>query len=138
MTIEFSIKRDFADVLPFIDAIRTQADSERESLGFLPEPAYAEHARQKKVVLLTARDAAGNHYVGHLLFGGIFPHMRVRQIAVAPAYRRQGHATTLLRALISQGEKEGYLSISANVAADLVAANAFYQRNGFVLDLAIS
>jgi len=132
MTSKFFIRRDFADIEPFLDAVRAQADSEREALGFLPEPAYAEHARQRKLILLLTKVGKVTSYTGHLLFGGIFPHLRVRQICIAPKYRRQGHATTLLRALISQGEKEGYLSITANVAADLTAANSFYETNGFL------
>ena len=38
-----------------------------------------------------------------------------------------------MRALTSQAEHEGYLSISATVAADLHSANRFYERNGFKL-----
>jgi predicted nucleic acid-binding protein/ribosomal protein S18 acetylase RimI-like enzyme len=132
MSDRYFIRRDFIDISPFLDAIRTQADSEREALGFLPEPAYAEAARQRKVILLLSRDGDQISYAGHLLFGGIFPFMRVRQISVAAKFRRSSQATTLLRALIAQAEKEGYLSIVANVATDLAGANAFYERNGFV------
>ena len=41
-------------------------------------------------------------------------------------------APQLIRGLVSQAESEGYLSISAHVAADLKAANYFYERNGFI------
>ncbi|MDP1867674.1 MAG: GNAT family N-acetyltransferase [Bradyrhizobium sp.] len=132
MTDRYFIRRDFVDIFPFLDAIRAQADSEREALGFLPEPAYAEAARQRKIILLLSQNGDQISYAGHLLFGGIFPSMRVRQISVTARSRRSGQATTLLRALIAQGEKEGYLSIVANVATDLAGANAFYERNGFV------
>lgn len=106
MTVRFSICRHFADTFPYLTAIRSQADSERAALGFLPEPAYAESARQQKLILLLAKDESGSDYAGHLLFGGIFPTLRVRQICVAPKFRRQGHATILLRSLISQAEKK--------------------------------
>jgi ribosomal protein S18 acetylase RimI-like enzyme len=132
MAGHYSIRRDFVDISPFLNAIRAQADSERDSLGFLPEPAYAEAARQRKLILLISQDGNQCSYAGHLLFGGIFPLLRVRQIVVSADSRRNGQATTLLRALIAQGEKEGYLSIIANVATDLVAANSFYERNGFL------
>jgi predicted nucleic acid-binding protein/GNAT superfamily N-acetyltransferase len=132
MAERYSIRRDFADILPFLDAVRAQADSERKALGFLPEPAYAEAARQRKLILLISQDGDQSTYAGHLLFGGIFPILRVRQIAIAKKSRRNGQATTLLRALIAQGEKEGYLSIVANVATDLLGANSFYERNGFL------
>jgi predicted nucleic acid-binding protein/GNAT superfamily N-acetyltransferase len=132
MSIRLLIRRDFADISPLLDTIRAQADSERRSLGFLPEAAYAEAARQRKLILLVSDDRGEISYVGHLLFGGIFPTLRVRQIVITPKLRRLKHASTLLRSLVSQGEKEGYLNIVANVASDLSEANAFYERNGFV------
>lgn len=132
MAKHYFIRRDYVDISPFLSAIRAQADSERQALGFLPEPAYAEAARQRKLILLLSQTGDQISYAGHLLFGGIYPVMRVRQISMAPDSRRSGQATTLLRALIAQGEKEGYLSIVANVATDLAGANAFYEKNGFV------
>jgi predicted nucleic acid-binding protein len=132
MAERFLIRRSFLDIIPFLDAIRTQADSERNALGFLPEGAYAEAARQRKLILLVSDDGQNTSYAGHLLFGGIFPTLRVRQIVIAPKHRRGRHAGTLLRSLIAQGEKEGYLNVVANVATDLLEANAFYERNGFV------
>jgi predicted nucleic acid-binding protein/ribosomal protein S18 acetylase RimI-like enzyme len=132
MVERYLIRRDFADIFPFLDAIRAQADSERDALGFLPESAYAEAARQRKLILLISQEGPQSSYAGHLLFGGIFPVLRVRQIAVRAKSRKKGQATTLLRALIAQGEKEGYLSVVANVATDLVGANSFYEKNGFL------
>jgi ribosomal protein S18 acetylase RimI-like enzyme/predicted nucleic acid-binding protein len=132
MVERYFIRRDFVDIHPFLDDIRAQADSERDALGFLPEPAYAEAARQRKLILLISQNGSQHSYAGHLLFGGIFPVLRVRQIAIATKSRRNGQATTLLRALIAQGEKEGYLSVVANVATDLIGANSFYERNGFL------
>lgn len=129
--MNYSLRRDFAEIAPFLDAVRAQADEERVALGFLPAPAYAEAARQKKLIVLLANNGQQTEYAGHLLFGGIFPHLRVRQICVAPVHRRHGNATRLLRALKSQGESEGYLSIVANVATDLQSANSFYENNGF-------
>lgn len=101
MTTRYLIRREFSDIAPFLDAIRAQADSEREALGFLPEPAYAEAARQRKLILLICQKEDQSTYAGHLLFGGIFPSLRVRQISIAPPFRRCGHATNLLRTLIS-------------------------------------
>jgi predicted nucleic acid-binding protein/GNAT superfamily N-acetyltransferase len=132
MVERYLIRRDFADIFPFLDAIRAQADSERDALGFIPESAYAEAARQRKLILLISKDGAKHSYAGHLLFGGLFPILRVRQIAVRKESRLKGQATILLRALIAQGEKEGYLSVVANVATDLVGANSFYEKNGFL------
>ena len=133
MPYQFFIRREFKEIEPFLADIRAHADSEREALGFLPEPAYAEAARLQKLLLLVAVESEKEsiEYAGHLLFGGIFPSLRVRQICISPAHRGTGQATTLLRALKAQGEAEGYFSIVANVASDLQIANQFYERNGF-------
>lgn len=132
MAKHFFIRRDYSDITPFLDSISAQADSERDALGFLPQPAYAEAARQRKLILLVVQDGDETSYAGHLLFGGIFPILRVRQIAVAPRYRRHQYASTLLRTLVAQGEHEGYLNIVANVATDLTGANSFYEKHGFI------
>jgi hypothetical protein len=132
MTKHFYIRRDFSDISPFLDFIAAQADRERDALGFLPQPAYAEAARQRKLILLVMQDGDQTSYAGHLLFGGIFPILRVRQITIAPHYRRNQHASTLLRTLIAQGEHEGYLNVVANVATDLTGANSFYEKHGFI------
>ncbi|MGY4189154.1 GNAT family N-acetyltransferase [Bradyrhizobium sp. USDA 4459] len=132
MAKRFFIRRDYSDIAPFLDFVSAQADSERDALGFLPQPAYAEAARQRKLILLVVQDGGKTSYAGHLLFGGIFPILRVRQITVALDYRRQQHASTLLRTLIAQGEHEGYLNIVANVATDLMGANSFYEKHGFI------
>jgi ribosomal protein S18 acetylase RimI-like enzyme/predicted nucleic acid-binding protein len=132
MAEQYFIRRDFVDIFPFLDAIRTSADGERNALGFLSDAAYSEAAQQRKLILLLSQHRDEISYVGHLLFGGIFPILRVRQIAIAKQYRRKRHATTLLRTLIAQGENEGYLNIVANVATDLNNANSFYERNGFL------
>lgn len=131
MAHRHTIRRTFEEVEPFVEAAREQADNERESLGFLPAPAYMEAARAGKLLVLVANDQGREEYAGHLLFGGILPQLKVRQTCVAPQHRRQGHATTLLRALKALAEAEGYLSIVANVASELDAANAFYGKNGF-------
>lgn len=131
MAIRYSIKRDFSNIREYLEQVTAQADQEREALGFLPAPAYEDAGRQGKLLVLLAHRDRQPEYGGHLLFGGAFPNLRVRQICVPPNWRRHGNATKLLRSLKSIGESEGYLSITANVASDLTSANAFYERNGF-------
>jgi hypothetical protein len=77
MPISYLIRRDTKDVSPFLEAIRAQADGERNALGFLPLPAYAEAAQQRKILLLLASDGSNLSYAGHLLFGGMFPTLQV-------------------------------------------------------------
>lgn len=131
MPTSYLIRRDTSEVLPFLEAISAQGDSERNALGFLPLPAYAEAAQQRKIFLLLANNEGDLSYAGHLLFGGVFPTLRVIQMVISNEYRRRGLATMLLRTLIAHGERENYYSIVAKVASDL-AANSFYECNGFV------
>lgn len=120
-----------SDVLKFIDKIREMADQEREALGFLPKPAYQEAADQQKLMVAVDTSKSPEEYVGHLFFGGVFPHGRVFQLHVRRQYRRDGVGSRLVLATVRRLESEYYLSITANVAADLGEANSFWERMRF-------
>lgn len=45
--------------------------------------------------------------------------------------RHLGVGKSLISTLVSWAETRGYLSITARVASDLVAANKFYENSGF-------
>lgn len=127
-----SVKQQRDELARWIQRVREHADAERRSLGFLPEQVYEEAALQEKIFVAVARPQGEEKYAGHLLFGGSFPHLKVFQIYVAPDFRGRGVGTLLIDNLVRYGESLGYLSILARVAADLTAANQFWQRNGFV------
>lgn len=131
MAQRFVIERDPLTLLTLLDQIRSASDKEREALGFLPEQAYVEHIFARKVIGLLEVNAKTPQYAGHLLFGGVFPHLRIYQIVITPPFRHLGGAQLMMRALISQAEHEGYLTMLANVAEDLKVANSFYERMGF-------
>ena len=122
---------DPQDVTRLIGTVQKQADAHKQALGFLPKSVYLEAVLQSK--LLVAVDDKSGKYVGHLLFGGIAPRGRVFQVLVSPRYRRKSVGQTLLRHLVTKMEGCYYLSITAQVAADLVEANAFWDRMGFGL-----
>jgi len=69
---------------------------------------------------------------GYVMFGGVFPHARVQQIAVTPMHRGNGVADALISQLVSRLEARSYLTITAAVASDLDKAQKFYRRNGFI------
>jgi len=127
------VKRRCDELVPLIQHVKAHADAARHSLGFLPEQVYQEAAFQQKILVAVADCGSGEEYGGHLLFGGTFPHLKIFQIYVAPAYRRGGIATLLIDALVREAEAFGYLSISARVAQDLNEANRFWQKNGFLI-----
>lgn len=130
----FSVLTAAKTVEPFVDAARSHADSEKVALGFTPASAYREASLSGKLfVAVTDAPGLGPTYAGHLLFGGTFPYVRIFQVYVAPKYRRKKVGALLLQTLVKRSEDLGYLSISARVAGDLVAANAFWEREGFRL-----
>ncbi|HEY9081591.1 GNAT family N-acetyltransferase [Magnetovibrio sp.] len=107
---------------------RAGADSEKYALGFLPPNAFSQAAEQGK--LLVAINDSGE-FLGHLMYGGVFPHCKVMQIYSVPAFRKLGIAQLLMEQLVDYAQERGYLSLSAKVANDLDIANQFYERMGF-------
>ena len=82
-------------------------------------------------VFLAAVDAGGAvlGYVGmmHVLDEGY-----ISNVAVAPAYRRQGVAGTLISALMARAEELGLAFVTLEVRAGNEPAKALYAKHGFV------
>lgn len=119
-----------AEVNAYAKVVQEQSDSERDVLGFLPRSAYSEAAAQGKLYIASTDIAGVEHYAGHLLFGGRFPHLRVFQIYALPKFRGHHIGKKLIEELISDAERQYYITVSARVAADL-PANEFWERMGF-------
>ena len=128
MPLPIAILKSYEDVEPLIDLARAGADTERDALGFLPPNAYKQAAEQGK--LFVAVNGEGE-YLGHLMFGGVFPHGKVMQIYSKPESRKHGVAQAIMDELVKYAQERGFLSLSAKVASDLSKANAFYGRMGF-------
>ena len=120
-----------ATLTPYKEAIRELADTEKEAVGFLPAAAYDEAINRSRVVAMLDTSFALPELVGFVLFSGVFPHARIQQIVVAQSHRRKGVASALVREVISRHEAGGYLRVTAAVADNLPAAQAFYESNGF-------
>lgn len=116
----------WSEVQRYVETTRINADREKNALGFLPPVAYEQAARQGNLYVVTDSGT----YVGHLLFGGTFPRAKIFQLHVIDSYRKKGAGSLLLRRLESELEKNGFLTISAGVAADL-PANEFWEKSGF-------
>ena len=82
-------------------------------------------------VFLAAVDTGGAvlGYVGmmHVLDEGY-----ISNVAVAPAYRRQGVAGTLISALTARAEELGLAFVTLEVRAGNEPAKALYAKHGFV------
>jgi ribosomal protein S18 acetylase RimI-like enzyme len=128
----YRAEKDPAYLRRQLPAIRALADGEKEALGFLPEPAYREALERRRLIAMCSAAAGDTEVAGFILFSGVFPNARIQQVVVAREHRRAGAGSALINELVSHLEARAYLTLSAAVASDLSAAQAFYERNGFV------
>ena len=70
-----------------------------------------------------------NELAGYILSQDILDEVHIMQVAVAPAYRRQGIAKALSHYLMR--EKQGYQCILLEVRASNLAAQRLYTQLGF-------
>lgn len=128
--MEIEIYKSHKSVANYIDTVRECADKFKKELGFLPYSAYEEQSIKGR--LWVAVSKSEKRFLGHLMFGGRYPTLKVTQMFVQPDFQGCGVASALIDNLASYGEESSYLSISARVAEDLVA-NAFWEKSGFKL-----
>jgi GNAT superfamily N-acetyltransferase len=100
---------DPATLLQFLPAIRALADGDKEALGFLPDSAYREAIEKRRLIVMRAVNRHPQ-MAGFILFGGVFPHAKIQQIMVAKEHHREGLASALVNAVVSQLEARGYLT----------------------------
>ncbi|NNG70492.1 GNAT family N-acetyltransferase [Rhizobium laguerreae] len=129
--VRLSPNQNVDNLLGMASQIQALADSEKEPLGFLPETAILDAICRKRLIAMTADTGSAREFAGYLLFSGVFPHAKVQQIAVVPKYRGQGVASALMRTIVAELEKRGFMTVRADVASDLPAAMAFYAKQGF-------
>jgi GNAT superfamily N-acetyltransferase len=118
------------EVAAYVDQARAASDTDKDSLGFLPERAYKEAADQGKLLIAIIQDGNDSVYVGHLLHGGVFPQARIFQIFTVPQFRRKGIGRRLVEAIVRRAESLQFMSVVAKVADDLVA-NRFWECLSF-------
>jgi GNAT superfamily N-acetyltransferase len=118
------------DVPGLIQSVQTNADSNRDALGFLPAQAYEQAARQGTLFVAVHRRGHDCRYAGHILFGASYPHARIFQVYVAAEHRDHGTGRLLIQTLLQLLEEKQYLSVTARVASDL-DANGFWQSLKF-------
>lgn len=130
--LKVEIKSGPSDTAEFVVAARSNADREREALGFFPAPVYDDAANRGDLLIALVATGGIKEYAGHVLFGGTFPHARIFQMLVSAKFRKLGIGTSLIAHLKQVLERSEYLSISARVAEDL-EINAFWDKVGFRL-----
>lgn len=124
----FDIRRTWAQVSDYVSAARAASDANTNALGFIRSSTFDRYARQGKLLVAVADNA---DYAGHLLFDYSFPRAVVLQVFCDPKFRRNGVARALVEDLKKTLSKDGFLSIRASVADDLVESNKFWGEAGF-------
>lgn len=126
-----SVLTQYSQIVPFIEGVRKAADSDKDSLGFYPGSVYQEYAAKGNLFIATHESDGGREYVGHLLVDLRQPRAKVLQVFVDSEFRRFRVGAMLVEELKRYLIDMNYLSIEARVAEDMVAANAFWERQGF-------
>ena len=57
----------------------------------------------------------------------------IKRMIVHKGYRGKGLAQSLLHTLIEYSQKQGFLEIYLSTSENLIAANKFYQKEGFIV-----
>jgi GNAT superfamily N-acetyltransferase/predicted nucleic acid-binding protein len=128
--LDVRILSNAEDIAAYIEQARAASDTDKESLGFLPEPAYREAAEQGKLLIATVQERDHAVYAGHLLHGGVFPFARIFQIFTLERFRRKGIGRRLVETIVRKAETLQFMSIVARVADDLTA-NEFWEKLSF-------
>lgn len=126
----FVVRQTPAEVLQFADAVRTIADSDKDSLGFYPPQVYRQAAQDGNIFVAVDVSGRNPKFAGHLWFGARYPQIKVHQLAVVPSMHGCGIGRILIESLVKFAEDRQFLTISARVADDL-KANGFWNRLGF-------
>ena len=124
--------RDPNALLGYVEDIRQLADTERNSLGFLPAQAYEDAARRSRLFALVDPNAQDSPVLGSIIFSGVYPQAKIQQVVVRGDMRRRGFGSTLLRFLLSHLEERGFLEVRADIANDLPHSLHFYASHGFI------
>jgi len=90
---------------------------------------FSEELEQDYAVYLAAEDNA--ELIGYAGMHMMFEEAYITNVAVLPAYRRQGIASALLLRLMNEARNGGALHISLEVRRSNVAAASLYAKHGF-------
>lgn len=127
---KIEVRKSPSDVYPFADAIRANADKNKESLGFYPSQVYQQAVQDGNIFVAVDASTGSPKYAGHLWFGARYPQFRIHQLTVVSQFQGCGIGRLLIESLVRFAEDQQFLTISARVADDL-KANGFWNRLGF-------
>ncbi|MEO8735492.1 MAG: GNAT family N-acetyltransferase [Edaphobacter sp.] len=128
--VQVEIEQNPINYPALVHAVQTNADANRDALGFLAGAAYSEAAQRGTLFVAVERRGPAPSYVGHVLFGASYPRAKIFQVYVATAGRGRGVGRRLVQSLLKHLEEKQFLSVSARVASEL-PSNAFWSALSF-------
>lgn len=115
------------DRSPHLEEVKKLWRGNSETLGYLPEGAFDDYARQRHI--LVALDTAGK-FAGYLLYRVVRAKAMIAHLCISERARGKGYADVLVRHLIGiTGHLRG---IGLRCRRDFKQACALWQRLGFV------
>lgn len=72
--------KTFAEVESYLTTVQSFADKNKSALGFLPSSAFREQALRGRLWIAVCEET--NEFLGHLLFGGKSPSIKIFQMFV--------------------------------------------------------
>ncbi|MGJ8609539.1 MAG: GNAT family N-acetyltransferase [Octadecabacter sp.] len=125
----FEVVEDNVQQLIVLDRLVNLADQYKDEIGFWAKASIQSAIERNR--LLAAFHQGTDTIVGFMIFSGIFPTSKIQAVVVHRDWQRQGVAQLLIDAAIERLEREGFMTVSARPAEDLVAAQTFYEKNNF-------
>lgn len=108
---------------PLLKQVIKMASTQRKTLGFLPDAAFAE--RVDRGTLLAAADVTGQFLRGYVLYDLVGGGLKIRQLCIDPTFRRTGLARQLVEQLVLR--HPGVHSLSLWCRRDFEANNIWPQ-----------
>jgi len=125
----FRVVEEDSQQLRMLNQLVAIADQYKDEIGFWAKASIQSAIERNR--LLAAFHQETNVVVGFMIFSGIFPTSKIQAVAVHRDWHRRGIAQLLIDAAVERMEREGFMTVSARPAEDLIAAQAFYEKNSF-------
>jgi [ribosomal protein S18]-alanine N-acetyltransferase len=102
-----------------------------------PQPWTRQHFRDELMrscahCLVALGEAGGDRLLGYLIWWLVVDEAQILNLAIAPAARRRGVATTLLGQVLAEARAAGAAIVWLEVRASNIAAQTLYAAHGFV------
>lgn len=118
--MEYTVLKQSDQVTDYVSEVSSLADKNKKAFGFTPSSAYEEMASKGQLWVVIN---GSSELRGYLIFGGTMPTLKVFQIYACPSVKGHGVGKLLINELKEHARGMHYHSISARVAADLLANN---------------